>query len=182
MPADHAPARGDLVWLAFDPLAGDEEAGLCPALAISPVDTTGKSVRDASKEWVTEGLGGASEFRLPIAPLQLTQVLVYKRPPLDPPQQAMGRQAPPLQKTTTLWINTSYVVPTDVASHPVCDETDRRVQGPPLRKVEYPVPSPLVCDVSIAIPMMAGTSPATTKNRGVRSSAACLRQCLPIPR
>jgi hypothetical protein len=40
---------------------------------------------------------------------------------------------------------TNDSVPTDVASHPVCDETDRRAQVPPLRKIAAFVPSQLVC-------------------------------------
>jgi mRNA interferase MazF len=32
------PARGDLVWINFDPQAGHEQAGRRPALVISPVD------------------------------------------------------------------------------------------------------------------------------------------------
>lgn len=33
---DYIPARGDLVWLAFDPQAGHEQSGRRPALVISP--------------------------------------------------------------------------------------------------------------------------------------------------
>ena len=36
MRAVEAPARGDLVWLEFDPQAGSEQAGRRPALVISP--------------------------------------------------------------------------------------------------------------------------------------------------
>ena len=32
----YSPGRGDLVWLAFDPQAGHEQAGRRPALVISP--------------------------------------------------------------------------------------------------------------------------------------------------
>ena len=32
----YVPARGDLVWLQFDPQAGHEQAGRRPALVISP--------------------------------------------------------------------------------------------------------------------------------------------------
>lgn len=31
-----APARGDLVWLSFDPQAGREQAGRRPAIVVSP--------------------------------------------------------------------------------------------------------------------------------------------------
>ncbi len=34
--AAHAPERGDLVWLEFDPRAGSEQAGRRPALVVSP--------------------------------------------------------------------------------------------------------------------------------------------------
>jgi len=34
----YTPARGDIVWLEFDPQSGHEEAGLRPALVISPVE------------------------------------------------------------------------------------------------------------------------------------------------
>jgi mRNA interferase MazF len=32
----YSPARGDVVWLAFDPQAGREQTGRRPALVISP--------------------------------------------------------------------------------------------------------------------------------------------------
>jgi mRNA interferase MazF len=32
----HAPERGDLVWLQFNPQAGSEQAGRRPALVVSP--------------------------------------------------------------------------------------------------------------------------------------------------
>ncbi len=32
----YIPERGDIVWLAFDPQAGHEQAGYRPALVISP--------------------------------------------------------------------------------------------------------------------------------------------------
>ena len=36
MAATYVPARGDLVWLQFNPQAGHEQAGRRPALVISP--------------------------------------------------------------------------------------------------------------------------------------------------
>ena len=36
MPSSYVPARGDVVWLQFDPQAGHEQAGLRPALVLSP--------------------------------------------------------------------------------------------------------------------------------------------------
>ena len=36
MASSYVPARGDLVWLQFNPQAGHEQAGLRPALVISP--------------------------------------------------------------------------------------------------------------------------------------------------
>ena len=36
MASPYVPARGDLVWLQFNPQAGHEQAGLRPALVISP--------------------------------------------------------------------------------------------------------------------------------------------------
>jgi mRNA interferase MazF len=33
---DYAPARGDVVWLDFDPQAGREQSGRRPALVLSP--------------------------------------------------------------------------------------------------------------------------------------------------
>jgi mRNA interferase MazF len=33
----YVPARGDFVWLQFDPQAGHEQAGRRPALVVSPV-------------------------------------------------------------------------------------------------------------------------------------------------
>lgn len=32
----YVPAAGDVVWLQFDPQAGHEQAGHCPALVLSP--------------------------------------------------------------------------------------------------------------------------------------------------
>ncbi len=32
----YVPERGDIVWLQFDPQAGQEQAGRCPAFVISP--------------------------------------------------------------------------------------------------------------------------------------------------
>ena len=37
-PPRYVPARGDLVWLQFDPRAGHEQAGRRPAVVISPDD------------------------------------------------------------------------------------------------------------------------------------------------
>lgn len=36
MPRRYVPARGDLVWLQFNPQAGHEQSGVRPALVISP--------------------------------------------------------------------------------------------------------------------------------------------------
>ncbi len=33
---EYAPGRGDIVWLSFTPQAGHEQAGLRPALVLSP--------------------------------------------------------------------------------------------------------------------------------------------------
>jgi len=33
---DYVPARGDVVWLTFDPQAGHEQAGRRPAVILSP--------------------------------------------------------------------------------------------------------------------------------------------------
>jgi mRNA interferase MazF len=37
MAARYVPDRGDMVWLAFDPQAGHEQAGHRPALVLSPL-------------------------------------------------------------------------------------------------------------------------------------------------
>lgn len=37
MPREYVPARGDVVWLSFSPQVGHEQAGVRPALVISPV-------------------------------------------------------------------------------------------------------------------------------------------------
>lgn len=39
----HLPDTGDIVWLAFTPQAGHEQAGHRPALVLSPRDYNGKS-------------------------------------------------------------------------------------------------------------------------------------------
>lgn len=36
MTVSYIPERGDLVWIAFDPQAGHEQAGRCPGLVITP--------------------------------------------------------------------------------------------------------------------------------------------------
>ena len=36
MPGRYCPARGDIVWISFDPQAGHEQAGHRPALVLSP--------------------------------------------------------------------------------------------------------------------------------------------------
>lgn len=36
MPSRYVPARGDIVWLEFDPSSGHEHAGRRPALVLSP--------------------------------------------------------------------------------------------------------------------------------------------------
>ncbi|HEC97544.1 MAG TPA: hypothetical protein ENI58_05215 [Nitrospirae bacterium] len=33
---NYVPGRGDIVWLQFNPQAGSEQAGLRPALVVSP--------------------------------------------------------------------------------------------------------------------------------------------------
>lgn len=40
--APNVPERGDLVWLAFDPQAGHEQAGRWPAVVLSPREYNGK--------------------------------------------------------------------------------------------------------------------------------------------
>lgn len=39
----YLPDRGDIVWLAFDPQAGHEQAGRRPALVVSPAAYNGKT-------------------------------------------------------------------------------------------------------------------------------------------
>ena len=36
MPPPYCPKRGDIIWLRFSPKAGHEQAGLRPALVLSP--------------------------------------------------------------------------------------------------------------------------------------------------
>ena len=38
----HVPARGDVVWLVFDPHAGHEEAGRRPVVVLSPLAYNGR--------------------------------------------------------------------------------------------------------------------------------------------
>ncbi len=40
--AQYVPARGDIVWLQFDPQAGGQQAGHRPALVISPQAYNGR--------------------------------------------------------------------------------------------------------------------------------------------
>src|SRR5438067_4938950 len=39
----YVPERGDVVWLAFDPQAGHEQAGRRPAIVLSPAVYNGRS-------------------------------------------------------------------------------------------------------------------------------------------
>ena len=41
--SDYFPDRGDLVWLQFNPQAGDEHAGKRPALVLSPKEYNRKT-------------------------------------------------------------------------------------------------------------------------------------------
>ena len=41
--AAYVPGRGDVVWLAFDPQAGHEQAGRRPALVVSPAAYNAKT-------------------------------------------------------------------------------------------------------------------------------------------
>ena len=41
--ARYVPEAGDVVWLAFDPQVGHEQAGHCPALVLSPSSYNGKT-------------------------------------------------------------------------------------------------------------------------------------------
>ncbi len=43
MAARYVPEMGDIVWLAFDPQAGHEQAGHRPALVLSPASYNGKT-------------------------------------------------------------------------------------------------------------------------------------------
>lgn len=43
MSSTYVPARGDFVWLAFDPQAGHEQAGRRPAFVLSPVEYNRKT-------------------------------------------------------------------------------------------------------------------------------------------
>jgi len=42
MVAKYVPERGDLVWIAFDPQAGHEQAGRRPGLVITPLSYNAK--------------------------------------------------------------------------------------------------------------------------------------------
>ena len=39
----YIPEAGDIVWLHFDPQAGHEQAGHCPAVVVSPSSYNGKT-------------------------------------------------------------------------------------------------------------------------------------------
>jgi mRNA interferase MazF len=41
-PQNYIPERGDIIWLNFNPQAGHEQAGLRPAVIISPSSYNGK--------------------------------------------------------------------------------------------------------------------------------------------
>ncbi|MEY3613878.1 MAG: endoribonuclease MazF [Pseudomonadota bacterium] len=42
----YVPEDGDIVWLEFDPQAGHEKAGHCPALVLSPAAYNAKKRLD----------------------------------------------------------------------------------------------------------------------------------------
>ena len=43
MPAGYIPDAGDVVWLQFDPQAGNEQAGHRPAVVLSPASYNGRA-------------------------------------------------------------------------------------------------------------------------------------------
>ncbi|MCD6141208.1 hypothetical protein J7J55_00565, partial [Candidatus Bipolaricaulota bacterium] len=70
-----------------------------------------------------------------------------------------------------LWQPAIEERPDNVAAQLVCDEktagtgdVGAGLKPAPYKRSDYSVTSQLVCDVPIAVPIMAGTSPATTKN------------------
>lgn len=65
MPGTSAPARGDLVWLEFNPQAGHEQAGHRPALVISPLEYNRKTGLALFCPVTTQVKGYPFEVRMP---------------------------------------------------------------------------------------------------------------------
>jgi mRNA interferase MazF len=75
MAAAYCPKRGDMVWLAFDPQAGHEQAGRRPALVVSP-ETYNRKVGLALFCPVTSQVKGYPfEVQIPMG-LELTGVVL----------------------------------------------------------------------------------------------------------
>lgn len=75
MAAAYCPKRGDIVWLAFNPQAGHEQAGRRPALVVSP-ETYNRKVGLALFCPVTSHAKGYPfEVQIPVG-LKLTGVVL----------------------------------------------------------------------------------------------------------
>lgn len=75
MAPPYLPARGDLVWLEFDPQAGHEQAGHRPALVVSPREYNGTVGLALLCPITTRAKGYPFEVRLP-AGLNVTGVVL----------------------------------------------------------------------------------------------------------
>jgi mRNA interferase MazF len=65
MPEPYIPEQGDLVWLAFDPQAGHEQAGRRPALVLSPRSYNAKTGLALFCPITSQRKGYAFEVELP---------------------------------------------------------------------------------------------------------------------
>lgn len=71
----YIPCRGDIVWLQFDPQAGHEQAGVRPALVISPNNYNGKVGLALMCPVTSRAKGYPFEVKLP-ADLEVTGVVL----------------------------------------------------------------------------------------------------------
>jgi mRNA interferase MazF len=79
----YVPARGDLVWLQFDPQAGREQAGRRPAIVLSPVSYNAKVGLALFSPITSQRKGYAFEVVLPAGGKITGVVLVDQLKSLD---------------------------------------------------------------------------------------------------
>jgi mRNA interferase MazF len=71
----YVPDRGDAIWLSFNPQAGHEQAGRCPAVVLSPVAYNSKVGLAICCPITTQIKGYPFEVRIP-AGLRVTGAIL----------------------------------------------------------------------------------------------------------
>ena len=73
--APHCPKRGDIVWIAFDPQSGHEQAGRRPAVALSPEAYNRKTGLALFCPISSREKGYAFEIKIPVG-LKVSGVII----------------------------------------------------------------------------------------------------------